>query len=126
MSTTPRIAQAISTAIQQQALAGSIFDGTEPVGDAPLDAGNSIYKYATSAVGGGLFFWNNREPLVCSQIHVDLGAPGDITVSLVNLDPVTWPTNPTPLPDERRRGGGYARSPTSEGCYGSRKSSSSQ
>jgi hypothetical protein len=102
MSTTPRIAQSISSAIQQRVLAGFNFNGTEPAGDAPLDQrSRSMYRYGVPpGVGGGLFFWNNVESLVCSQIHVDLGAAADITVSIVNLDPATWPATPTILPGE--------------------------
>ncbi len=97
--TTPRIAQSISTAIQQRITSGAFFDGTMPTGDSPIGADYSIYKYAAQAAGG-LFFWNNKEALVCSQIHVDLGAAGNITVKLVNLDPSTWPTTPTILAGE--------------------------
>jgi 3-hydroxymyristoyl/3-hydroxydecanoyl-(acyl carrier protein) dehydratase len=92
-SVTPRIAASISTAIQQRISSGNFFDGTLPQAAGPVRAdsplyvpGNSIYKYAAAAAGG-LFFWNNPESLVCSQIHVDLGASGNITVSIVNLDP---------------------------------------
>jgi hypothetical protein len=90
---TSRTAQSISTAIQQQVATGKKFTGVLPQAgavraDSPVQPGNSCYKYASLAAdGGGLFFWNNVESLVCSQIHVDLGAAGDITVSLVNLDP---------------------------------------
>jgi hypothetical protein len=89
---TARIAQSISTAIQQRIASGQHFDGTLPQtggsvrADSPLSQGNSAYKYPVGNVGG-LFFWNNVESLVCSQIHIDLGAAGDITVSIVNLDP---------------------------------------
>jgi len=92
---TPRIAQSISTAIQQRVDATKLFNGSLPQlagvrADSPLSPGNSLYKYAPLAAnGGGLFFWNNIESLVCSQIHVDLGASGDITVSIVNLNPTT-------------------------------------
>jgi hypothetical protein len=34
-----------------------------------------------------LFFWNNKESLILSQIHLDLGANGDATIEIVNLDP---------------------------------------
>jgi hypothetical protein len=88
-----------STAIQQRINAGSLFTGVLPAGDAPLDAGHSIYKYAAGVLGG-LFFWNVREPIICSQIHLDLGAPGDVTVSLVNLDPATIDTVPAVLAGE--------------------------
>ena len=92
---TARIAQSISTAIQQQVASGKKFTGALPQltgvrANSPVQPGNSCFKYATLAAdGGGLFFWNNIESLVCSQIHVDLGAAGDITVSLVNLNPAT-------------------------------------
>lgn len=93
---TSRAAGSSSTAIQQRVATGHVFNGTLPQAagpvraDSPLALGNSIYKYAQLAAdGGGLFFWNCSEALVCSQIHVDLGAAGNITVSLVNLDPTT-------------------------------------
>lgn len=91
---TPRVPGNTSTAIQQRVASGHLFNGTLPQNgavraDSPLyTPGNSIYKYAQLAAdGGGLFFWNTSEPLVCSQIHVDLGAAGNVTVSIVNLDP---------------------------------------
>jgi hypothetical protein len=91
---TPRIAMTNATAIQQRVASGKIFTGALPQAagpvraDSPLDTGLSIFKYAQLAAdGGGLFFWDNREPLVCSQIHVDLGGAGNITILLVNLDP---------------------------------------
>lgn len=89
----PRYAMTNPTAIQQRVASGKIFTGALPQAgavraDSPLDKGASIYKYAQLAAdGGGLFFWNTPEPLVCSQIHVDLGAAGDVTIKLVNLDP---------------------------------------
>jgi hypothetical protein len=90
---TPRPAQTAATAIQQSVASGYYFSGALPQAssvraDSPL-VNFSYYKYAqiTGAAGGGLFFWNTLEPLVCSQVHVDLGGTGDITVSLVNLDP---------------------------------------
>lgn len=90
---TPRIAQSISTAIQQRITAGNFFDGTLPQAgghrdDSPLTQGNSIYKYAANTAGG-LFFWKGVESLVCSQIHIALGAAANVTVSIVNLDPAT-------------------------------------
>lgn len=92
---TPRVPGNTSTAIQQRVASGKVFNGTLPQATGPVRAdsplyvpGNSIYKYAQLANdGGGLFFWNTNEPLVCSQIHVDLGGSGNITVSIVNLDP---------------------------------------
>lgn len=90
---TPRIASSVATAIQQRITAAGNFDGTLPQAAGPVRAdspiyqpGNSIYKYAPAAKGG-LFFWNNVEPLVLSQIHLDLGAASDVTVKIVNLDP---------------------------------------
>jgi hypothetical protein len=91
---TPRLAQTSATAIQQSVASGLNFTGALPLNgavraDSPAMSYNSIYAYAqiTAAAGGGLFFWNTLEPLVCSQIHIDLGGSGDITVYLVNLDP---------------------------------------
>lgn len=89
---TERVPGNFPTAIQQVVTAGNLFNGTLPQAtgpvraDSPLDAGKSIYKYAPAAAGG-LFFWNTKEALICSQIIADLGATGDITISLVNLDP---------------------------------------
>lgn len=90
---TPRIASSIATAIQQRITAAGNFDGTLPQAAGPVRAdspifqpGNSIFKYAATAAGG-LFFWNNVEPLVLSQIHLDLGAASDVTIKIVNLDP---------------------------------------
>jgi hypothetical protein len=90
---TQRLAMTNATAIQQRVASAQHFDGSLPQtgavrADSPLDTGRAMYKYASlAATGGGLFFWNCLEPLVCSQIHVDLGAAGDITVKIVNLDP---------------------------------------
>jgi hypothetical protein len=90
---TPRLASTAATAIQQRIAAGGNFDGTLPQdsghrADSPLyQPGNSIYKYAPIDKGG-LFFWHNTEPLVLSQIHLDLGAASDVSIKLVNLDPV--------------------------------------
>jgi|SRR5580704_557686 hypothetical protein len=90
---TPRIAQTGAMAIQQRVNSTFNFDGTLPQlasvrADSPVGIDGTIYKYAPlAAAGGGLFFFNTLEPLVCSQIHVDLGASGDINISIVNLDP---------------------------------------
>jgi hypothetical protein len=86
--TTPRIPMATATAIQQRITSSAFFDGTFPTGDSPIGADYTIYKY-TPQTAGGLFYWNTVEPLVCSQIHVDLGGSADITIKLVNLDPAT-------------------------------------
>lgn len=88
-----------STAIQQRINSGQHFDGTLPPGDSDL-TGYYIYKYAI-ADKGGLFFWNTNEPVICDQFHVDLGASGSITLSIVNLDPTTiLSATPTVLPGE--------------------------
>lgn len=84
-----REAASWSTAIQQKITSGGNFDGTLPQAasvraDSPLSQGNAIYKYPAAAKGG-LFFWSNREPLVCTQIHIDLGAASDVTIKLCNL-----------------------------------------
>ena len=90
---TDRIPGSFSTAIQQRITSGGNFDGTLPQAAGPVRAdsplytpGNTIYKYAPASKGG-LFFWKTNEALVCSQIHIDLGASGNVTVSIVNLDP---------------------------------------
>jgi hypothetical protein len=99
MTNVVRRAGSVSTVIQQRISAGSLFNGALPVGDSPVDASNALYKYAPGTVGG-LFFWNVRESMVCSQIHLDLGAVGDVTISLVNLEPTTIDTAPTVLSGE--------------------------
>ncbi len=89
---TPRLASTSATAIQQQITAAGHFDGTLPQdsghrADSPIyQPGNSIFKYPAEAAGG-LFFWNNVEPLVLSQIHISSSASMDISISIVNLDP---------------------------------------
>lgn len=91
---TRRDAACWSTGIQQRITAAGNFDGTLPQAagpvraDSPLGQGNSLYKYAPAAKGG-LFFWANTEPLVCTQIHVDLGAAGDVSVRICNLNTTT-------------------------------------
>lgn len=98
--TTLRTPSSCSTAIQQRINSGSFFNGTLPSGDAPIGLDYSTYKY-TSQTAGGLFFWNTNEALVVSQLHIDLGASGDITVSLVNIDPTTInDASPTILANE--------------------------
>jgi len=96
---TPRLAQSISTAIQQRVAATKRFTGALPQlgavrADSPLAVGNCVYKYAPLAGdGGGL--------LILSQIHLDLGANGDTTISIVNLNPATINDDlPAPLAGE--------------------------
>lgn len=89
---TKREAANYPTGIQQQITAAGNFDGTLPQAagpvraNSPLGQGNSLYKYIASSKGG-LFFWTNTEPLVCTQIHVALGAAANVSVSIGNLDP---------------------------------------
>lgn len=89
-----------STAIQQRINSGQHFDGTLP----PVDCGDLdgfyTYKYPIANTGG-LFFWNANEPVICDQFHIDLGASGNITLSIVNLDPATMHSaTPTVLAGE--------------------------
>lgn len=99
MSNILRTPASTATAIQQRIANGYGFDGTLPTGDSPIDASFALYKYAKQNAGG-LFFWNTREPLIYSQIHIDLGASGNITISIVNLDPATIDTSPAILSGE--------------------------
>lgn len=80
--------QATPTVIQQRITEGAFFDGTMPTGDAIADRSNALYKYEAQAAGG-LFLWSGREPLVLTQLLVDLGNAGDVTVKVVNIDPET-------------------------------------
>jgi hypothetical protein len=91
---TRREAASWPTAIQQQITAAGNFDGTLPQAagpvraNSPLGQGNSLYKYAAAAKGG-LFFWVNTEPLICTQIHIALGANANVSVSICNLNPAS-------------------------------------
>lgn len=84
----PRIPMATPTAIQQRINSGQVFNGTLPVADPTIDMSNAMYKFA-AANAGGLFFWNTREPMLVNQMLVSLGGSANITVSLVNIDPLT-------------------------------------
>lgn len=83
---TKREASLTSTAIQQRITSSNHFDGTFPVADSVVGAYGSIYRYPAAAAGG-LIFWDSEETLVCDQVHIDLGASGNILLYLVNLDP---------------------------------------
>jgi len=91
---TKRVPGNSSIAIQQRITSGGNFDGTLPQAagpvraDSPISQGNSVYKYAAAAKGG-LFFWDCNEALVCTQIHVSLGAAADVSIYIVNLDTST-------------------------------------
>jgi hypothetical protein len=95
-----RIAGTFSTAIQQRIASGQHFDGTLPAVAGLTVANHCIYKYPSGNTGG-LFFWENSEPIICGQVHVSLGASGDIHLYLVNLDPATiGGVNPVALAGE--------------------------
>ena len=87
------------TLIQQRITSGGLFDGTMPAGDAVTDASNCLYKYTAAAVGG-LFLWTTREPIICTQFLIDIGASGNIVVSVVNLNPATIETAPAVIAGE--------------------------
>lgn len=78
---TRRMSEAYTTMIYQKA--STNFDGTEPVGDAPLVDG--IYRYAP-ATKGGLIYWQSNEPIVTNQLLVTLDSSGNIDLYLVNFD----------------------------------------
>lgn len=87
---TRRVPFNTSTGIQQQATAGNFFTGALPQAagpvraDSPIQPGGAVYKYAPTAAGG-LFFWNVNEPIVLTQIVVDLGANANLNVFISNL-----------------------------------------
>jgi hypothetical protein len=86
---TRRLPSTYSTAIQQSTTTGKHFTGAQINADSPLQLGG-IYKYAALAAdGGGLFYWDANEPLVCGQFHCDLGGSADFHLYLVNLDPTS-------------------------------------
>ena len=58
-----------------------------PPGDSPL-SNYSIYKYAPANTGG-LFYFDCNEPVVISQVHVDLGGSGNFALYITNLDPAS-------------------------------------
>jgi hypothetical protein len=66
------------------------FDGTVPTTSASL-VNYTTYRFP-SDVGGGLFYWDNREPMICDQLYVNMnGVAGNVTLSLVNLDSTLTP-----------------------------------
>ena len=81
----PRPAANYPTAILQRINAAQQFNGALPGTAESTTRGGSMYEYAASDVGG-LFYWDNQEPMVVDQILVDLGATGTCDVYLVNLD----------------------------------------
>lgn len=95
------VPQATPTVIQQRIAAGQLFNGSLPAADPTIDASNALYKYAAPADSvAGLFLWNTREPLVVTQLLIDLGANGNVTVKVVNLNPATFDSAPTILSGE--------------------------
>ena len=79
-----------SAAIQQRINSGQFFNGTLPTGNSTFGTApaSPIYKY-TAQNAGGLFYWDNNEPVLCTQINVDLGASANISLYIVNLDPAS-------------------------------------
>lgn len=95
------VPQATSTVIQQRVIAGQAFNGSLPAADPVVDASNGLYKYAPP-VGSiaGLFLWDTREPIVVTQLLIDLGGNANVTVKVVNLDPTTYDSAPSILAGE--------------------------
>ncbi len=84
------IPQATPTVIQQRIASGQLFNGSLPAADPVVDRSNGLYKYAAPADSvAGLFLWDVREPIVVTQFLIDLGASGNATVKVVNIDPAT-------------------------------------
>lgn len=90
-----RLPSSSPTAIQQKTTIGGIFDGRMPVADCTLSPDFSTYDYTTAAASAnGLIFWNEAVPVLCTQLHVDLGGTGNIAVRIVNLDRASYATAP--------------------------------
>jgi hypothetical protein len=75
-----------STAIQQTMVASGFFNGLYPDGTDAVDNGKGLYTYGPSTTNGGLFYWNNNEPIICGQFHVDLRGSGNMSLYLVSID----------------------------------------
>lgn len=73
------------TAILQRITATNQFDGTLSAGAESTTRNGSMYEFAAAAAGG-LFYWDNSEPMVIDQVLVDLGAAGNCEIYIVNLD----------------------------------------
>lgn len=73
------------TGILQRINAAQQFTGAAHPGAQTTTRNGSMYEYA-AADAGGLFYWDNQEPMVIDQILVDLGATGTCDIYLVNLD----------------------------------------
>lgn len=84
------VPQSTPTVIQQRVNAGQLFNGSLPVADPTVDGSNAMYKYGAPAGSvAGLFLWDVREPIVVTQLLIDLGASGDVAVKVVNINPAT-------------------------------------
>jgi len=74
-----------STAIQQTTAAGIAFDGLFPDGTDAVDNGKGIYVFGDAPAHAGLFFWDNNEPIICGQFHIDLRGSGNISLYVVQI-----------------------------------------
>lgn len=74
-----------STAILQRINANQQFTGVISTGAQSITHHGTVYEFAAANVGG-LFYWETAEPIMVDQINIDLGAAGDVTINLVNLD----------------------------------------
>jgi hypothetical protein len=80
-----RLGASHSTAILQRINAAQQFTGVISTGAQSTTHNGTVYEFAAANVGG-LFFWESSEPIMVDQINIDLGAAGDVTINLVNLD----------------------------------------
>jgi len=80
-----RFAANYPTSILQRINENHQFDGSLSLGAETTTRGGAMYEYAI-ADAGGLFYWDNQEPMVIDQINVNLGAAGDCSIWIVNLD----------------------------------------
>lgn len=69
--------------IQQQTTGAGVFDGSAPA--VTPTAANGMNKYAL-VVAGGLFNFEQSEPIKILQYQFDLGASVAYSIAIVNLD----------------------------------------
>lgn len=82
----PRIAASYPTSILHRVTGAGMFNGTEPPGPLTTSRNGSLYEYPIAATGG-LFYWEDQEPMIVDQILVDFGETSNTaTIYLVNLD----------------------------------------
>jgi hypothetical protein len=74
---------AVAVGIQQLITAGSQFNGARS--DSALTTGNGMNKYATDTKGG-LFDFEQSEPIVVHNVMADFGGSVTYSVYIVNLD----------------------------------------